>query len=334
MGATMNTILLVEDEEELREIFAHRLSDDGFKVIEAVDGLEALEKSREHHPDLIISDILMPNMNGIDFFTELQRESAQLAAIPFIFLTAMVGEEDTIKAIGLGVDGYLAKPVKYELLLATIKSRLRFHERQRGLFKSKLEAVFSPLFKDSAHAVGEYESLDVLFNHYADIIKNAAKVNIDFKHVQDATFRVRTLEDAHQVSAILAGMCPEPEVAILGILEMIVNGIEHGNLGIGYDLKTKLLEDWTWTEEVARRLDEPENCKKFVTASIHKMDNGIRMEFLDCGKGFDYSSYTGFSKERLLDLHGRGIAVANNIVFSELEYIGSGNKAIATIRNK
>ena len=129
-------------------------------------------------------------------------------------------------------------------------------------------------------------------------------------------------------------MCPEPDLVIVGIIEIIINGLEHGNLGVGYKLKTELLKQGTWTEEVERRLLLPENEGKSVSASIEKTDDEIRFEFSDDGEGFDYKSYLDFDPMRSQDLHGRGIALAKAVVFDELSYLDGGSKVVASIKVK
>lgn len=132
----MASLLVVEDEEAVRRIYVERLSDEGYEVFAATDGLDGILKAREHHPDVIISDITMPKMDGIKFYTELQNDKPELAAIPFIFLTGKSGTDDKITGMRLGVDGYLTKPVRYDLLSATIKSRIGYHKRLMNLLES------------------------------------------------------------------------------------------------------------------------------------------------------------------------------------------------------
>lgn len=329
----MTTLLLVEDEHALRRLLAERLVDEGYKVLQAEDGLEGLRQSRAHLPDLIVSDIKMPNMNGIDFFTVLQSESPELASIPFIFLSANSGQNEIIDGMRLGVDGYLAKPVRFDLLLATIKSRLGYHQRLLDLLKSKLKSAFGPTFLNKSNAVGEYQSLGALFKHYSEIALMAAKPSVDFGLVRNCCFRAVTLEDAQQVSTILANMCPEPEIAIVGILEIMVNGIEHGNLGIGYNLKTKLMKNGRWTEEVNRRLEEPKNQGKFVEVTATRVVGNIQFKFVDCGDGFDPEVYRNFDPARDHDRHGRGIALSEAVSFDSIGYEGPGNIVTAVIND-
>jgi len=328
----MTELLIVEDEQAIREVFCEHLTDEGFKVHQAVNGKDGLEQARKIKPDLIISDVSMPEMNGIDFFKSLQNETAELAAIPFIFLTGKADDNDEVNNLNLGVDGHLNKPVKFDLLTALIRSRLGYRERQLTLLRSKLKSSFDPLFKDKSSAVGEYQSLDTLIEHYRKITATVSQSDVNFSNLTDARFCVKTLDDAKRVSSILANMCPEPDLVIVGIIEIMINGLEHGNLGVGYKLKTELLKQGTWTEEVERRLSLPENQGKSVTASIAKSADKIQFEFSDDGNGFNYESYLDFDPMRSQDLHGRGIALAKAVVFNELSYLDGGSKVVASIK--
>jgi anti-sigma regulatory factor (Ser/Thr protein kinase) len=117
----------------------------------------------------------------------------------------------------------------------------------------------------------------------------------------------------------------------MGLMELMLNAIEHGNLGITYDEKTALIREDCLQEEVQRRLELPENADKF--ASIKFRRDGISLIFVisDQGNGFDWKSYLEMGMERLMDNHGRGIAMSRSISFTQLEYRGKGNIVEATI---
>lgn len=101
-------ILIVDDDLTLREMYEERLKFDGYVVIGASDGEEALKKAAEEMPDLILLDIMMPKMNGIDVFNRLRADEST-KKIPVIVLTALVQEIDKIKTLMTERDGYLIK---------------------------------------------------------------------------------------------------------------------------------------------------------------------------------------------------------------------------------
>ncbi len=119
----MTTILVIEDEAAIRENLRQLLQLEGYAVIEAADGIAGIESAREQHPDLILCDILMPGVDGYGVLTEL-RSSPELAAIPFVFLTASANIDERSQALQRGADDYLIKPCKITELLAAIGRQL------------------------------------------------------------------------------------------------------------------------------------------------------------------------------------------------------------------
>ena len=136
----MNTILIIEDEEILRLTLADRLTMEGFRVHAAANGKDGLSQAKEHLPDLILCDIMMPEMDGYGVLRGLQLD-AQTAAIPFIFLTAKADPPQMRAGMNLGADDYLCKPVAKAELLAAIRARLWKHSRQREQVAQEVEAA-------------------------------------------------------------------------------------------------------------------------------------------------------------------------------------------------
>ena len=116
----MKRILLVEDHEELLESTAEILELKGFEVITAVNGKKGLEAAIKSLPDLIISDIMMPKMDGYEMLNAL-RSDAKTAMIPFIFLTAKAQKTDILQGAISGADRYLTKPFTMAELIKTVK---------------------------------------------------------------------------------------------------------------------------------------------------------------------------------------------------------------------
>ncbi len=117
-------ILVVEDHQLLQEAMREILEVDGFEVLTAGDGLVALDMMQETCPDLILSDIMMPQMDGYEFYEKV-RENPQWVRIPFIFLTAKGDRDDILKGKAMGVEDYLTKPFDTQELLVAIHSRLK-----------------------------------------------------------------------------------------------------------------------------------------------------------------------------------------------------------------
>ncbi len=129
----------------------------------------------------------------------------------------------------------------------------------------------------------------------------------------------------------IANCCPGPETVGAGLLELLVNAIEHGNLGITYEQKARLIAENRWQGEVERRLMAEENSGKFAELVYEVHDKVIEIRIKDAGEGFDWSDYLEISPRRATHTHGRGIATAKALSFSSLTYIGCGNEVLCTI---
>ena len=132
-------IAVVEDERDMAELIAMRLQRDGYAVEKIHDGLEAAEQLRAKPPDLILLDIMLPGMSGIDLVTEL-RNDPRTAEIPVIMLTAKSEDSDIIVGLKLGADDYVTKPFSMSVLLARIDSLLRRSHAPRSSMKGILTA--------------------------------------------------------------------------------------------------------------------------------------------------------------------------------------------------
>ena len=129
-----HSILVVEDEHTLRRLLEYRLSK-LYRVRTAANGEEALERVKEELPDLVVSDIMMPRMDGFALQAELQK-SRETRAIPFIFLTAKADEQSRLKGRRTGVDDYITKPFDIDALLTRIERLLE----RTSLFQTQLDA--------------------------------------------------------------------------------------------------------------------------------------------------------------------------------------------------
>ncbi|HVM29884.1 MAG TPA: response regulator transcription factor [Candidatus Limnocylindrales bacterium] len=118
------TILLVDDEETLRELVARGLRDDGYRVVEAADGSAALEAFRRDKPDLVLLDLMLPELSGIEVCRVLRRESD----VPILMLTAKGSEMDKVVGLEVGADDYVTKPFSLRELVARVHALLRRSE--------------------------------------------------------------------------------------------------------------------------------------------------------------------------------------------------------------
>ena len=116
-------ILVVDDRGTLLAAVREILEMEGYTVLVALDGMQALQVMEEVRPDLIVADILMPRMDGYTLYERIRARS-EWVSIPFIFLTARAGKEDIAKGRDLGVEGYITKPFDPDALLEAIKAQL------------------------------------------------------------------------------------------------------------------------------------------------------------------------------------------------------------------
>lgn len=114
------TILVVDDEEDIRAVLSARLEAAGFQVRSAARGLEALESIRSDPPSLVVLDLMLPDLDGLSVCAMVKRDRG-LRCIPVILLTAKSRSEDRITGMALGADAYLNKPFKAEELLAEVR---------------------------------------------------------------------------------------------------------------------------------------------------------------------------------------------------------------------
>lgn len=132
MSASQARILVVEDDRDLRELITIVLKNAGYHVDAVEDGSSALEWVRNHPPDLILLDIMLPDLNGVEVCRRI-RELWHMRTVPIVMLTALGRVEDKLRGIRAGADDYLTKPVAIPELLARIEMHLRRSQRERAV---------------------------------------------------------------------------------------------------------------------------------------------------------------------------------------------------------
>jgi two-component system alkaline phosphatase synthesis response regulator PhoP len=129
------TILIVEDEKDIAKMLDYNLKKEGYKILVAHDGEDALDAANAKHPDLILLDLMLPGVDGLEVCKQLKLER-KTASIPVIMLTAKTQESDKIVGLELGADDYVTKPFSPRELIARIKAVLR-----RGKENDKLPEI-------------------------------------------------------------------------------------------------------------------------------------------------------------------------------------------------
>lgn len=137
------TVLIAEDNDDFRFYLKDNLKDN-FTIIEACNGKDGWQKALALHPDLVVSDISMPVMDGIDLCKKIKNDK-RTCHIPVILLTALVGEEAHVKGLEIGASDYLIKPCNFEILLSKIKNLLALQETFKKTYKKQLNVQFDEL---------------------------------------------------------------------------------------------------------------------------------------------------------------------------------------------
>ena len=159
----MKTILLIEDDRALRENTAELLELGGYKVLTAINGKKGIQIATEKLPDLIICDIMMPEVDGYGVLQNLSSTEGT-KQIPFIFLSAITGHKSVRKGMNLGADDYLTKPFEEEDLISAVESRLA---------KSKLlkQATTAALSNEKINEINDLNQLKNYFDDHGTILK-------------------------------------------------------------------------------------------------------------------------------------------------------------------
>jgi len=143
-------VLVVDDDVKTVELVRLYLKRDGYQVLTAYDGIEALRLARESSPDLIVLDLMLPDMDGLEVCRILRHESD----VPIIMLTAKTTDQDKLTGLGLGADDYVTKPFSPKVLVARVLAVLRRLPRERGPEEIKCDELSMNFTKHEAWFAG------------------------------------------------------------------------------------------------------------------------------------------------------------------------------------
>lgn len=293
----MNTrrLLVVDDEPVNLEIIREYLETEVYDL-DMVESAESAWRRLEAGPafELVILDRMMPGMNGIELLKRMKADE-RFRAIPVIMQTAANDPSQVREGIQAGAFYYLAKPYEPATLLAIVRAALADVDDRAAARR---------------HAAAHVQAMELL---------------------DTAEFRLARLDQVGPLIEVLASLCPVPDLAASGLTELLVNAIEHGNLGISYADKKRLRLEGRWEEEVARRLALPEYRVREVRVRVVRQPRHLEFTVSDEGGGFDWQQYLDFEPERVADPNGRGIAMARLMSFARLEYQGAGNVVLAVV---
>ncbi len=289
-------ILIVDDEPHNIEIITEYLEEGHYRLSTAENGATAWQmlEAEPQSFDVILLDRMMPEMGGMEVLAKI-KEHPVLTHCPVILQTARAAKEDILEGMQAGAYYYLTKPFEENMLFSVVDTAVR----------DRLQ------YKELQHQLEEK--------------------NVALGLINSASFSFQSLDQVHSLASLVANACLEPSKVIMGLSELLINAVEHGNLGISYDDKTLFNERGTWLEEVEKRLQQEANKNKFATLEFQRGDSEIKIVVKDQGSGFNWQPYLQMSADRAMDNHGRGIAMAGMISFSRVEYQGNGNEVHAFV---
>jgi DNA-binding response OmpR family regulator/anti-sigma regulatory factor (Ser/Thr protein kinase) len=290
-------ILIIDNEPTNLNVLSDYLKGEEFEVITAIDKNIAVKKMTVIPDiDLIIIAQMLLHADGVELVKFLKK-TGRYDYVPIICQTVIEQNSQIFEGIQAGICYYLVKPYDKTFLIRMIKAVLR-------------DAVF---IKEIVGEVKKYTGIPAIMSQ--------------------SEFQFSTINEAKALAYFIANAFPDPDTVVYGLIELMLNAIEHGNLGITYDEKSILVESGQWQEEINRRLALPENKYKTATITFKSGLNSIVVSIKDQGDGFQWQQYLDLSASRMIHPNGRGVATAK-LSFATMEYSDKGNEVVCTVFKK
>jgi len=281
-------ILIVEDDYASSEMLRLSLEKEGYECFQAEDGKQALKVHEDIKPDLIVSDIRMPAMNGMELLERL-RKTEKDAII--ILITGHGNEEMALKALELGANNYIKKPVS----LPEFKLIVR---RYNNILESKNLSKHLPKLIEDRTLTLDLPTDTTLLSSVIDFF-------------QEKICHFFTAKELFQIE--------------LGLSELLTNAIEHGNLGISNAEKTNALKNNCLNDLYEERLKDPKFTNRKAKVIFCQTKQECSWEITDEGDGFNWKTLPNPTHMRHIgELHGRGVFLSK-LQFDSLEYNQKGN---------
>ena len=289
--SAMPKILLVDDEALVRDELGGLLEDEGYEVTTAADGAEGLHLFQSARPDMVITDVRMPQRDGLSLALQIKHDAP---STPITVITGHGNYAMAVQALRAGVTDFIRKPV-------------RFEDLQTALLR--MEAALRP---------PDFRPTDLPSS--VTLLKRAW----DYRLCNDVT------AIAPFVDATLGTAAPDaPRERLtelsLALRELLTNAIEHGNLGITYQEKSTALERGDLAGLITERAAQPPYADRQVEVSVVRVRETLMTTIADGGRGFDWRALPDPTDPNyLLAEHGRGVLLARMSV-DELNYNQVGN---------
>jgi DNA-binding response OmpR family regulator len=284
----MKKILIIDDEKSVRDVLKIALTDEGYALVEAPNGEEGLNLFESSEPDIVITDVMMPGIDGIEVTKKIKTFKDD---VDVVIMSGFGTEELVINALRAGASNYIKKPIVFDELFKILDD-ITFKRENRKRFEISKDVVRS-------------ETKQLVINN--DVAEVWGAVN-------QILFNVHAVTDQNTIEGLS-----------IGLYELIINAIEHGNLGITFNEKSDALQNNKYKEmlEERRALADEEGKQVYVLYTFNKDE--ISVQINDQGEGFDLSTLPDTnSPEILLSDHGRGILLAT-LFYDTVDFQEPGN---------
>ncbi|PIE17588.1 MAG: hypothetical protein CSA65_08565 [Proteobacteria bacterium] len=291
-------ILLVDDEALVREELGGLLDDEGFEVITGRDGAEGLTLFHDERPDMVITDVRMPRVDGLSLVAQIRQESP---TTPVTVITGHGNETTAIQALRAGVIDFIKKPVRFDDLIAAL---------------SRMQAALQLVRNEPPRLPSSARLREHCWVYELDNERGAIPNFVDA--VLDTCFNGIDRTLAMELS--------------LALRELILNAVEHGNLGLTYEEKTHALEEGRLEQLLEDRRQKAPYQDRRVGVVVRRDREQLTFEVQDDGEGFDWRALPDpMDPSNLLADHGRGVLLARMSV-DELSYNEPGTRVTVVKR--
>ncbi len=334
----MKKILLIDDNDSLREVITEALQLEGFDVIETGNGLKGIEIAKKQNPDIILCDIMMPEIDGYQVYKQLKADCAT-SLIPFVFLTALAEKDDLRKGMNLGADDYITKPISLSELLKAIHVRIE----KSGRINLEIEKKTNELRERILHVL-PHEFLTPLHTilGFAGLITNQSE-SFSKSGIKDMVLTIENagnrlheminsyLSYARIVSARNFNINTMKSIYTCGTISTI-----SGNVAEKYDRT----EDLTLNLADTELIFEPDDFKFLMTELVNNAfkfskkksnvnvmseirDNFVKISITDNGIGFpienmaDIGAFNQFNRNKL-EQRGSGLGLITSMMIVQI----------------
>ena len=283
------TVLVVDDEDVVRGLLCDFLQRSRYPFLSASTADEAVEIYQQQRPSIVVTDICMPGMDGIDLLRAIHRDNPDAKVV---VMTGYGDEAVAIEALRAGASNFIKKPIKLEEFLFIIQAHERLLRAQR---RQKLPAMC---------LVEEARSLRLINDH-----------NMIYAAAQGVTTGLAAFMPRHEIDGIL-----------LALTEALTNAIEHGNLGIGYEQKSAALRSNSYQKLLEERLADVNLSRRRIMLEYRLDQSQLWVRITDEGDGFDWSnSPDPRDPENMMREHGRGLSIMG-LFTDEIGFNERGNQ--------